>query len=146
MKKESYETSAYRYLVDQAMEAVKRTYSPYSHFGVGAALEDQEGRIWLGCNIENAAYGPTICAERTAIFKAVSEGVTSFRALAIVAHKDGEEGITEEMTPPCGVCRQVLSEFCSPDMPVVLANRSGEIEIYLLEELLPLAFKGKNLK
>lgn len=146
LKKECLENSSYRHLIDKAREALQNSYSPYSHFKVGAAIEDENGRIWQGCNIENAAFGPSNCAERTAIFKAVSEGVTSFRSLAIVGQIEGEEEITEEVTPPCGLCRQVLAEFCPPDMPVVLANRSGQVEIYLLGDLLPLSFTEKNLE
>lgn len=144
-KKDSYETSAYRPLIDQAKKALDQSYSPYSHFKVGAALEDGDGKVWLGGNIENASYGATNCAERTAIFKAVSAGVRDFRALAVVGRHWEEEEIAEDMTSPCGICRQVLAEFCPPDMPVVLANRQGEVHIYEVRDLLPLAFTKENL-
>lgn len=145
MIEEIIDNSKYRYLIEEAMEAVKMTYSPYSHFGVGAALEDENGKIWRGCNIESVSYSPTNCAERTALFKAVSEGVKSFKAIAIVGKKEDEDHITKNFTAPCGVCRQALSEFCDGDMPVILANYEGKVKIYELAELLPLSFGKKDL-
>lgn len=121
-----------------AIKAMKSAYAPYSGYCVGAALLTEDGRVYTGCNIENASYSPTVCAERTAIFKAVSEGERRFAMLAVAGGKDGE--VTGAF-PPCGVCRQVLSEFCSPDMPIVLVkDADGNGEIHTLGELLPLAF------
>ena len=103
----------YEELIKTATEMTKRSYVPYSHFHVGAALLDSNGKVWTGCNIENAAYGPSNCAERTAVFKAVSEGAHSFEAIAIVGGPEDENGKVQiqDFCPPCGVCRQVLSEF-----------------------------------
>ena len=115
-----------------------RAYAPYSNFHVGACIKGASGAYYLGCNIENAAYSPTNCAERTAVFKAVSEGEKEFEALAILW--DGEGYAT-----PCGVCRQVLAEFCPPDMPIICANREGKYKIYSLAELLPESFTRKDL-
>lgn len=143
MKKEKFENSSYKKLVEKAISALDFAYTPYSHFRVGAALLDKDGKIWTGCNIENAAFSPSNCAERTAVFKAISEGSKDFKALAVVARKEGETELTESITSPCGVCRQVLQEFCSPDMPIILANRTADLFIYSLEELLPASF-GKN--
>lgn len=146
MKIENLEKSPYKNLVEKAIEALDHAYTPYSHFQVGAGLLDKKGRIWTGCNIENAAYSPSNCAERTAIFKAVSEGEKDFAALAVAARKEGEKDLTKEVTAPCGVCRQVLQEFCPPEMPVILVNREGELFIYRLDELLPASFGKENLK
>lgn len=121
-----------------AIKATEKSYSPYSECRVGAALLCKNGRIFTGCNIENAAFSPTVCAERTAIFKAVSEGEREFSAIA-VAGKKGDK-ITG-IFPPCGVCRQVLSEFCSADMPVLLvSSEQGNFEEYTLGQLLPKSF------
>lgn len=118
---------------------------PYSGFAVGAALLCADGRVFTGCNIENAAYPATNCAERTAIFKAVSEGKTEFRAIAIVGGPKGKE--PENFCAPCGVCRQVMAEFCDPEtFRIILMNGAGEIREYLLKELLPLGFTGKALE
>lgn len=119
-------------LINKALEARKYAYTPYSHFAVGAALLTTEGDVYTGCNIENASYGLTVCAERVALFKAVSCGQRSFKALAVVAG-------TEEYCSPCGACRQVLSEF-GGDMRVYLANRRGEYREMTVNELLPGAF------
>ena len=124
-------------LVKRAIEAREMSYSPYSNFCVGAALLTKDGKVYKGCNIENAAYGPSNCAERTAIFKAVSEGERDFEAIAIVGAPKGEA--LSEFCSPCGVCRQVMSEFCSKDMPVILYD-GKDIKTYTLEELLPLSF------
>ena len=130
-------------LMATAIEYRKRSYSPYSHFQVGAALLTADGEIIGGCNIENAAYTPTNCAERTAIFKAVSEGKKEFTAIAVVGGKvDGPL----EFCSPCGVCRQVLVEFCDPKTFVVYLGTSVEdYKGYLLEELLPYSFTPKNV-
>ena len=130
-------------LIRFAYEAQSRSYSPYSGFATGAALEADNGRIFLGCNIENAAYSPTNCAERTAIFKAVSEGVRSFSRIAIVGNYPGREG---DYCAPCGVCRQVMAEFCNPEtFQVILARSPEEYRVYLLKDLLPVNFGPSNL-
>ena len=135
----------YDELVQKAIEMTKMSYVPYSHFHVGAALLDKNGKIWTGCNIENATYGATNCAERTAIFKAVSEGVRDFEAIAIVGGPEGADGspVLEDFCPPCGICRQVLSEFCSKDFKIILANKKGEQKLFTLAELLPESFSLK---
>jgi cytidine deaminase len=135
----------YDELVQKAIEMTKMSYVPYSHFHVGAALLDKNGKIWTGCNIENATYGATNCAERTAIFKAVSEGVRDFEAIAIVGGPEDADGspVLEEFCPPCGICRQVLSEFCSKDFKIILANKKGEQKLFTLAELLPESFSLK---
>lgn len=134
-------------LIKEALKAREKAYAPYSHHLVGAALECEDGSIIHGCNIENAAYGPTVCAERTAIFKAVSEGVKSFKRIAIVGGM--EDAFSLELCAPCGVCRQVMREFCDPKtFQIVLASVSGEkIEpkVFTLEELLPISFGPENL-
>ncbi|MCD7744412.1 MAG: cytidine deaminase [Lachnospiraceae bacterium] len=136
-----------RELIEQAYRARQRAYVPYSHFSVGAALETEDGEIFLGCNIENASYTPTVCAERTAFFKAISEGRRQFRQIAIVGGYAGEtENTTENFCPPCGVCRQVMAEFCDPEtFRVVLAKSPEEYRVYTLNELLPLNFGPKDL-
>lgn len=128
-------------LVKEAFEAQKRAYTPYSHFQVGAALLAKSGKIYRGCNIENAAYTPTNCAERTAFFKAVSEGEREFAAIAIVGNKEGVLPDADHYVSPCGVCRQVMMEFCDPKtFEVILASRPDNYKIYTLEEILPLGF------
>ncbi len=128
-----------RALAIAAIEAMKRSYSPYSHFTVGAALLTKDGKIYTGANIENASYTPTVCAERNAIFTAVHNGEREFDALSIVG---GHEGDVKGITAPCGVCRQVMSEFCSPDFKVILVTSSnGDFEETTLGELLPYTFK-----
>ena len=130
-------------LIRAAFEARERAYAPYSHFKVGAALLAEDGRIFTGCNIENAGYTPSNCAERTAFFKAVSEGVRDFQAICIVGGKDGK---LTEYTAPCGVCRQVMMEFCNPKtFQIILAVDKERYEIYTLEELMPLGFGPLNL-
>ena len=124
-------------LVRLAAEAMKKAYAPYSGYFVGAALLTKEGKVYTGCNIENAAYGPTNCAERTAFFKAVSEGERDFAAIAVVGGKGGE--ITG-IFPPCGVCRQVMQEFCDPDFLIHMGGKNGEIQTVSLENLLPYGF------
>lgn len=130
-------------LIDTAIEQLKFSYTPYSNFKVGAALLAKSGEIFTGCNIENASYTPTNCAERTAFFKAVSEGVRDFQAICIVGGKDGN---LTEYTAPCGVCRQVMMEFCNPKtFQIILAVDKERYEIYTLEELMSLGFGPLNL-
>lgn len=124
-------------LIKKAIEMLNFSYVPYSNFHVGAALLTSEGEIYTGCNIENAAYGPSNCAERTAIFKAVSEGKKNFEAIAVVGGKNGK---IEDFCPPCGVCRQVLAEFCKKDFEIILAKSADEYKIMILEQLLPESF------
>ena len=131
----------YKSLMIQAQEARKKSYSPYSHFCVGAALLTKSGKVYTGCNIENAAYTPTNCAERTAIFKAVSEGERAFEAIAIVGGRAGEKG---GFCAPCGVCRQVIAEFCDKDFKIVLGDEE-KLEVHTLGEMLPYSFTNKNL-
>ena len=131
-------------LIRMALAAREKAYAPYSDFMVGAALRAADGRIFTGCNVENAAFTPTSCAERTALFKAVAEGVTAFTDIAVVGSRRGE--VNRQITSPCGVCRQVLAEFCAPDMPVICANKEGEYKIMELSTLLPEAFTKRNLK
>ena len=132
----------YDELIKIAVDMTKKSYAPYSHFHVGAALLAKDGKIWTGCNIENAAYGPSNCAERTAVFKAVSEGSREFSAIAIMGGMEDENGNVkiEDFCSPCGVCRQVLAEFCDKDFKIILANGKGEQKICTLGELLPLSF------
>lgn len=130
-------------LIDTAIEQLRFSYTPYSNFKVGAALLTKSGEIYTGCNIENASYTPTNCAERTVFFKAVSEGVRDFQAICIVGGKDGK---LTEYTAPCGVCRQVMMEFCNPKtFQIILAVDKERYEIYTLEELMPLGFGPLNL-
>ena len=126
-----------------AIAAMERSYSPYSHFTVGAALLASSGRVYLGCNIENAAYSECICAERTAFAKAISEGENDFVALAVVGGKNGK---IEGVCTPCGACRQVISEFCPPDFPILLVKGEREYEQISLGELLPHSFNKGSLK
>lgn len=132
-------------LVSMAFAARKFAYTPYSGFQVGAALLCEDKTVYTGCNIENAAFGPSNCAERTAFFKAVSEGKRSFLAIAIVGGPSGGE--PEDFCPPCGVCRQVMMEFCDPEsFMIYLGKADGEIREYRLKELLPLGFSGKGVE
>ena len=124
-------------LCQKAVEMLKMAYVPYSHFPVGAALESEDGTVFTGCNIENAAYGPTNCAERTAVFKAVSEGHRKFKRIAIAT-------AGEKMSGPCGVCRQVLHEF-APDLEIILINCKNETVEYTLPQLLPHSFGPADL-
>ncbi len=124
-------------LIIKAYEAMQNSYSPYSGFKVGAALVTKSGRIYTGCNIENSAFSPTCCAERTVFFKAISEGENSFLAIAIVGGKNGE---ISDFCYPCGVCRQVMAEFCDGDFEIITACPDG-IKSYKLKELLPEGFK-----
>ena len=131
-------------LVKAAIDATKYAYVPYSNFKVGAAILAENGTIYTGCNIENASYSPTNCAERTAIFKAVSEGVTKFKKIAVVG---GPNGNLENYCPPCGVCRQVISEFADKDFELILGTSENTYAVYnFFEEVLPLSFTSKELK
>ena len=125
-------------LIDAATEVRNRAHAPYSNFRVGAAVETEDGEIYTGCNVESASYGLTVCAERVAIWKGISEGVTKFGRVAVVVD-------TEELRPPCGVCRQIIWEFCG-DVPVILSNLHGKSETIQMSELLPRAFDSKFLK
>lgn len=130
-------------MIDTAIRQLDFSYTPYSNFKVGAALLTQDGKIYTGCNIENAAYTPTNCAERTAFFKAVSEGVREFEAICIVG---GKNGVLTEYAAPCGVCRQVMMEFCDPkSFQIILATDKENYDIFTLEELLPQGFGPLNL-
>lgn len=124
-------------LITAAKQARENAHAPYSNFRVGAALRSTSGRIFSGCNVENATYGLTICAERVAIFKAISEGERGFSAIAVVTD-------TKTLTPPCGACRQLIWEFCG-DIPVTMANLSGKSELIQMKELFPKPFDGSNL-
>jgi cytidine deaminase len=124
-------------LVEIAKKARENAYAPYSKFKVGAAILTEDGRIFTGVNVENASYGLSICAERVAVFKAVSEGYRKFKAIAVVAD-------TDNPTPPCGACRQVLAEFGNID--VIMANLKGDVKIMKLSELLPEAFTPEDLR
>ena len=131
-------------MIDLAIEQLNFSYTPYSHFKVGAALLTRGGKLYGGCNIENAAYGPTNCAERTAFFKAVSEGERQFDAICIVGGKDG---VLTEYAAPCGVCRQVMMEFCNPEaFEIILAVSRDMYQVYTLKELLPMGFGPGNLE
>ena len=125
-------------LVELAKEAMQKAYAPYSGFFVGAALLTKDGKVYTGCNIESASYSPTNCAERTAFFKAVSEGEQDFVAIAVVG---GEGGKVTGMFPPCGVCRQVMMEFCQPDFRIYMADQDGYTEV-TLKDLLPYGFSS----
>ncbi len=127
-----------RELIDAATAVRENAYAPFSNFRVGAALETDDGEIISGCNVESASYGLTVCAERVAIWKAISQGKRKIKHIAVVAD-------TEELTPPCGVCRQIIWEF-GGDIPVILANLKGKTEVVQMKELLPRAFDTKFLK
>ena len=130
-------------LVACAREAMLSAYAPYSHHPVGAALLSATGDVYLGCNVENAAYGCTCCAERVALFKAISEGEREFSAIAIVGGTDGD---TSRPCAPCGVCRQALREFCDPDTFLILLGHDGGYDEYTLAELLPESFGPDNVR
>ncbi|MDO4538374.1 MAG: cytidine deaminase [Coriobacteriales bacterium] len=131
-------------LVELALEAREHAYAPYSHWTVGAALLCADGTVYQGCNIENAAYTPSNCAERTAFFKAVFDGQRHFEAMAVVGGPQGQPA--PDYCAPCGVCRQVMMEFCDPEtFRIVLGRSDGERRVYLLRELLPEAFGPSNL-
>lgn len=142
-RKELVSRSVVKNMIREAREAMKNSYTPYSNFQVGAALLTKNQKIYTGCNIENAALGPTNCAERTAFFKAISEGEKNFAAIAIVGGKYGE---IRDYVPPCGVCRQVIREFVDPkSFLVILAKSEEEYMLFFLDELLPLSFGPENL-
>lgn len=136
----------YEQLIENAIEARKMAYTPYSNYKVGAALLSSDNKIIKGCNIENAAYGPTNCAERTAFFKAVSEGVKEFSAIAIVGGLENETDLFSGYAFPCGVCRQVMREFCDSEFEIVVARSTDDYKVYTLGELLPESFGPDNLK
>jgi cytidine deaminase len=130
-------------MIETAIGQLAYSYAPYSGFQVGAALLAKDGRLYTGCNIENAAYTPSNCAERTAFFKAVSEGTREFRAICIVG---GKGGVLTEYAAPCGVCRQVMMEFCDPDtFQIILATSREQYDIFTLRELFPQGFGPANL-
>ncbi len=132
-------------LIQKAMKARKMAYTPYSGFQVGAALLTDDGQIFTGCNIESASYTPSNCAERTAFFKAVSEGIYDFQAIAIVGGPAEQQEL--EICAPCGVCRQVMMEFCDPEtFEIILAKNMKEYQVYTLKELLPMGFGPKDLE
>lgn len=132
-------------LIREAIAARKRSYSPYSHFRVGAALLGKSGKIYTGCNIENAAYTPTNCAERTAFFKAISEGEKEFEMIAVVGGP--QESARMDYCPPCGVCRQVMAEFCEPKaFRILMARTETDYREYSLEEVLPFGFTKEELQ
>ena len=129
-------------LATMAKEAMERAYSPYSGYKVGAALLCKDGSVYTGCNVENVSFSATNCAERTAFFKAVSEGKKEFAAIAVCGGKDG---VIEGLFPPCGVCRQVMREFCNDDFEIYLLTKNG-IESYTLSQLLPLSFQPDTIR
>ena len=130
-------------LLSLAVNAMKKSYSPYSNCKVGAALLCKNGKVFTGTNIENASFSPTVCAERVAVFKAVSEGETEFSEIAVVGGKDGK---INGIFAPCGVCRQVLREFCDDDFPIILGESENEFRKVTLKELLPLSFSPDNVR
>ena len=131
-------------LIRLALEARKMAYVPYSHYTVGAALLTEDGEIYCGCNIESASYGATNCAERTAFFKAISEGKRNFSAIAIAGGMEGEE--PKEYAYPCGICRQVIKEFVKDDFRIIVARSLTDYKEYTLSELLPFGFGGDSIK
>ncbi len=135
----------YRKLAELALKMREKSYAPYSHFCVGAALLTESGEIYLGCNVENASYPATNCAERTAVFHAVSEGETHFQAIAIAGGKKEQQCL--EYVPPCGICRQVLAEFCDPEeFEVILAKSPQEYRVFRLQELFPMGFGADDME
>ena len=142
MISEGWKSMTKEQLVSMAKEAMQYAYSPYSGYKVGAALLCKDGSVYTGCNIENAGYSATNCAERTAFFKAVSEGKRGFEAIAICGGKDG---VIEDVFPPCGVCRQIMREFCGDEFLIYLVSKEG-IETYTLKELLPVSFRPETIQ
>ena len=126
-------------LVSMALDAMQRAYAPYSGYKVGAALLCKDGSVVCGANIENAAYGPSNCAERTAFFTAIAAGETEFESIAVVGGKDG---VVTDIFPPCGVCRQVMQEFCAPDFMIYMGRGDDSYEAVPLEQLLPYGFNA----
>ena len=133
-------------LIKEAFKAQKFSYSPYSNFQVGAALLTTDGKVYTGCNIESAAYTPTNCAERTAFFKAVSEGEYNFSKIAVVGNLKTGRKPEDDYTAPCGVCRQVMMEFCDQNFEIILAKTESDYKVFTLTEILPLGFGPKNLE
>lgn len=131
-------------LITLALEARKMSYSPYSGFSVGAALLCADGTVYTGCNIENSAFSPTNCAERTAFFKAVSEGKHSFLKIAVTGG-EAENAIPRSYCPPCGVCRQVMKEFCSADFEIIMAKTVNDFKVMTLADLLPESFDKREV-
>lgn len=131
-------------LVQAALDARVNAYVPYSHYAVGAALLTEEGEVFSGCNIENASYGATNCAERTAFFRAVSQGRRKFCAIAIAGGMEGDEPV--DYAYPCGICRQVIREFCKDDFKVIVAKSREDFKEYRLEEILPFGFGGESIR
>ena len=130
-------------LCREAVDAMKNAYAPYSGYKGGAALLTEKGKLFAGCNIENAAYTPTVCAERVALFNAISSGERNFTAIAVAGGKDG---VISGAFPPCGVCRQVMAEFCAPDFTVLVVTGEDSYKKYTLNELFPQAFTPKNIE
>lgn len=130
-------------LCKEAIDAMKNAYAPYSGYKVGAALLTEKGKLFAGCNIENAAYTPTVCAERVTLFNAISSGERNFTAIAVAGGKDG---VISGAFPPCGVCRQVMAEFCAPDFTVLVVTGEDSYKKYTLNELFPQAFTPKNIE
>lgn len=144
MKEELIKKEQIEKMIQLAIEQLQFSYTPYSGFKVGTALLTKSGKFYTGCNIENAAYTPTNCAERTAFFKAVSEGEREFTAICVVGGKDG---VLTEYAAPCGVCRQVMMEFCNPQrFQIILATGTDHYDVYTLKELLPQGFGPANLE
>ena len=131
-------------LIQTALDARKNAYAPYSHYQVGAALLSSDGTIYSGCNIENASYGATNCAERTAFFSAVSEGKRDFLAIAIPGGLEGEE--ISDYAVPCGICRQIMQEFCGDDFQVIVAKSTEDFRQYPFSEILPFGFDGDKIR
>ncbi len=129
-------------LITLALEAREKSYSPYSGFSVGAALLCKNGKVFTGCNIENSGYSATNCAERTAFFKAVSEGETEFEKIAVVG--GNSDSAPESYCSPCGICRQVMREFCEPDFEIIIAKSESDYKVMTLEELLPMSFDKRD--
>lgn len=129
----------YDFLVKKAMEARENAYAPYSGFRVGACIQTSDGRIYTGCNVENSSFGAAICAERTAIAKAVSEGSTKISAIAITSDSD-------RLTYPCGICRQVISEFAGDDIKIICSDKKGQYKIYGMNDILPHAFTREDME
>lgn len=127
-------------LIQLAKEAMTHAYAPYSGYQVGAALLTKDGRVYQGCNIENASFSPTVCAERSAFFKAIYDGVREFSSIAVVG---GKNGIISDIFPPCGVCRQVMGEFCGPDFMIYMGGPDGRFEKRTFGELLPMGFSAQ---
>ena len=131
-------------LIEAALQARKSAYAPYSHYTVGAALLAADGRIYSGCNVENSSYGASNCAERTAIFKAVSEGQQSFYAIAIVGGMEGQAPV--DYANPCGICRQVMQEFCTADFRIYVGRSKEDYREYTLGEIMPFGFGGDSIR